>query len=183
MISLPFCSSFFFFNDTATTEIYTLFLHDALPISPTDAGVVAMPFADYAVPLVREGIVYTGTYALQAQDGTVLWRIAIDTRWLSPQALVDDTLYAITQTAVYAINAQNGEVRWHFESDAYTIISGPLVVADHLLYVGTSGSVHHPEKSRCYALDTETGTLRLQHPIGNRYLGDVIRNESIHVNL
>src|SRR6266498_3632010 len=24
---------FFFFNDTATTEIYTLFLHDALPIA------------------------------------------------------------------------------------------------------------------------------------------------------
>src|SRR3712207_8404263 len=29
-------SCFFFFNDTATTEIYTLSLHDALPIS--DAG-------------------------------------------------------------------------------------------------------------------------------------------------
>src|SRR2546430_10029861 len=29
--------SFFFFNDTATTEIYTLSLHDALPISH-DAG-------------------------------------------------------------------------------------------------------------------------------------------------
>ena len=28
---------FFFFNDTATTEIYTLSLHDALPISETDA--------------------------------------------------------------------------------------------------------------------------------------------------
>src|SRR2546422_8929869 len=27
------CSFFFFFNDTATTEIYTLSLHDALPIS------------------------------------------------------------------------------------------------------------------------------------------------------
>ena len=27
-------SKFFFFNDTATTEIYTLSLHDALPISP-----------------------------------------------------------------------------------------------------------------------------------------------------
>src|SRR5260221_8350035 len=26
--------SIFFFNDTATTEIYTLSLHDALPISP-----------------------------------------------------------------------------------------------------------------------------------------------------
>src|SRR3989442_10076929 len=30
MLPLPFC--FFFFNDTATTEIYTLSLHDALPI-------------------------------------------------------------------------------------------------------------------------------------------------------
>src|SRR3712207_7078372 len=27
------CHVFFFFNDTATTEIYTLSLHDALPIS------------------------------------------------------------------------------------------------------------------------------------------------------
>src|SRR2546425_12109640 len=30
-------SFFFFFNDTATTEIYTLSLHDALPISDYDA--------------------------------------------------------------------------------------------------------------------------------------------------
>src|SRR5258708_35304769 len=29
---LSCCSLFFFFNDTATTEIYTLSLHDALPI-------------------------------------------------------------------------------------------------------------------------------------------------------
>src|SRR3989475_51793 len=28
----PYIFSFFFFNDTATTEIYTLSLHDALPI-------------------------------------------------------------------------------------------------------------------------------------------------------
>src|SRR2546428_3906720 len=31
---------FFFFNDTATTEIYTLSLHDALPISAVSHGVV-----------------------------------------------------------------------------------------------------------------------------------------------
>src|SRR5260370_9856020 len=29
---------FFFFNDTATTEIYTLSLHDALPICPALSG-------------------------------------------------------------------------------------------------------------------------------------------------
>src|SRR5215217_8823428 len=33
MLSLDGSSVFFFFNDTATTEIYTLSLHDALPIS------------------------------------------------------------------------------------------------------------------------------------------------------
>src|SRR5258708_2162197 len=82
--------------------------------TPTDAWSVAMPFADYAVPLVRDGIVYHGTYALHEQDGTVLWCIAVDTRWISLQALVDDTLYAITQMSIYAINAQNGEVRWHY---------------------------------------------------------------------
>src|SRR2546430_10345885 len=32
MISVPDFLFFFFFNDTATTEIYTLSLHDALPI-------------------------------------------------------------------------------------------------------------------------------------------------------
>ena len=32
------CLSCFFFNDTATTEIYTLSLHDALPIWGGGAG-------------------------------------------------------------------------------------------------------------------------------------------------
>src|SRR2546425_2957335 len=42
----PPCESFFFFNDTATTEIYTLSLHDALPIwpmVPTPPGVTMLP--------------------------------------------------------------------------------------------------------------------------------------------
>src|SRR5258708_37333198 len=34
--SFPIFFSFFFFNDTATTEIYTLSLHDALPIWPIE---------------------------------------------------------------------------------------------------------------------------------------------------
>src|SRR5258705_11164037 len=33
IVLLPCIDYFFFFNDTATTEIYTLSLHDALPIS------------------------------------------------------------------------------------------------------------------------------------------------------
>jgi outer membrane protein assembly factor BamB len=110
----------------------------------------------------------------------VLWRIAIDTRWLSLQALVDDTLYAITKMGIHAINAQNGEVRWRYDTPMSP--GGPLVVADHLLYVGTLGSVDHPEPSRFYALDAEMGTLRWEYPLGDGYTGAVIHNEGIYVS-
>src|SRR3712207_7284466 len=42
-------NSYFFFNDTATTEIYTLSLHDALPISPRRCG-----RSPPATPVARE---------------------------------------------------------------------------------------------------------------------------------
>src|SRR2546425_4001088 len=46
-------SLFFFFNDTATTEIYTLSLHDALPISRmTDLATAPSP-AQSSIRLAR----------------------------------------------------------------------------------------------------------------------------------
>src|SRR5207249_10882321 len=45
--------SFFFFNDTATTEIYTLSLHDALPISPSAATSRPGPPAATRCPALR----------------------------------------------------------------------------------------------------------------------------------
>src|SRR3712207_9414397 len=48
MIMLHSSRAFFFFNDTATTEIYTLSLHDALPISRRAA---ARSGADDGAPL------------------------------------------------------------------------------------------------------------------------------------
>src|SRR2546430_12017948 len=55
--------SFFFFNDTATTEIYPLSLHDALPIftDPVSQKVLAF-FPDANTPLVG-GTNWTGTAA------------------------------------------------------------------------------------------------------------------------
>src|SRR2546422_11563102 len=59
IISIFSSSFFFFFNDTATTEIYTLSLHDALPISKaplqlltvtvTAAELVVLPAASRAI--------------------------------------------------------------------------------------------------------------------------------------
>src|SRR5215211_5306518 len=40
---------FFFFNDTATTEIYTLSLHDALPISPRRSSTVECTYVSAVV--------------------------------------------------------------------------------------------------------------------------------------
>src|SRR3712207_7941755 len=54
----------FFFNDTATTEIYTLSLHDALPISLPGAGIGQRP-AEFA----EGGQVRHGGQALRAGDG------------------------------------------------------------------------------------------------------------------
>src|SRR2546427_12337729 len=44
-----FILSFFFFNDTATTEIYTLSLHDALPISQIDAALERLARDEYGI--------------------------------------------------------------------------------------------------------------------------------------
>src|SRR6185436_21111596 len=51
---------FFFFNDTATTEIYTLSLHDALPISRVD-----LP-GSHTLPVYKAN----GGYAARSEEHT-----------------------------------------------------------------------------------------------------------------
>src|SRR5256885_964788 len=52
---LSFFSFFFFFNDTATTEIYTLSLHDALPISGLADGRLLDELDGLGDPVDRRG--------------------------------------------------------------------------------------------------------------------------------
>src|SRR5258707_14998280 len=64
-ITLPGCTAsacpfFFFFNDTATTEIYTLSLHDALPI-----------FIRFMIrPPVRARKSWTSCWVLRSEEHT-----------------------------------------------------------------------------------------------------------------
>src|SRR2546429_1515782 len=46
-----FISFFFFFNDTATTEIYTLSLHDALPISLKQSVIGGKAYYQFVVDI------------------------------------------------------------------------------------------------------------------------------------
>jgi outer membrane protein assembly factor BamB len=152
--------------------------------TPTDAEVASMPFMDWAVPLVTDGIVYSGTYALNAQDGTVLWRIAIDTLeegTLALHALADETLYASTTRGLYAINTQNGQIRWRYEPEEPSHVSGPPVVADGMLYAGTNAFVGYPLKGYVFALDVESGTEVWRYPMGD-YIGAVVQHETIYVS-
>src|SRR5256884_7106188 len=60
---------FFFFNDTATTEIYTLSLHDALPISFHDEMVRAVALgADFLV--VHPGARGEGSATQRSEEHT-----------------------------------------------------------------------------------------------------------------
>src|SRR5262245_63142610 len=51
-VSSSCCSACFFFNDTATTEIYTLSLHDALPISTSSFSASSIPATSSKVTFV-----------------------------------------------------------------------------------------------------------------------------------
>src|SRR6266850_7652389 len=50
-LAFPLTLTFFFFNDPATTEIYTLSLHDALPIRPREEVAPVVAKAQVAPPI------------------------------------------------------------------------------------------------------------------------------------
>src|SRR2546421_12786627 len=66
VLLLSYSFFFFFFNDTATTEIYTLSLHDALPILTFSPGGL-MAIAHVSVT------VWAISLALGKNTGGVLW--------------------------------------------------------------------------------------------------------------
>src|SRR5260370_19824569 len=90
----------FFFNDTATTEIYTLSLHDALPILELPAESTVMVWAKvtvWAAPVCRSE---EHASLLQAHLKLV-WRLLLEELmfcWLSPLVLSKKATKAPTFT-------------------------------------------------------------------------------------
>src|SRR2546426_9347337 len=60
--------SFFFFNDTATTEIYTLSLHDALPISPKAMAAAQLMPGNTACATTATAAVVASTRPIARRD-------------------------------------------------------------------------------------------------------------------
>src|SRR3989441_311490 len=71
------CSSFFFFNDTATTEIYTLSLHDALPISRFALGAVITAAFGHVIAEIGSAMIVGGN--IRGSTRTLTTAIALYT--------------------------------------------------------------------------------------------------------
>lgn len=121
----------------------------------TDCAVASIPFADYAMPLLDRGVVYSGTYALRAQDGAVFWHTSLGVAF---QRLVNGVIYACSEETVYALNARDGSLLWHYEVPDQAPISGRLTVDSNHIYFGTQDSVS-VNYSALYVLNTDNGAL------------------------
>src|SRR2546422_10211765 len=90
---LPVPPPFFFFNDTATTEIYTLSLHDALPISslitPSPSGLP--PAAKLHTPVPITGTV-PFRFALVPHS---VWLVPTKTRVISSHRFCTSSLLSL----------------------------------------------------------------------------------------
>src|SRR2546422_11272925 len=69
---------FFFFNDTATTEIYTLSLHDALPISRAQVGARLDEHLDRFQGARAHGVMKGGGVRVEIRAGAVQLDSEID---------------------------------------------------------------------------------------------------------
>src|SRR3989454_12166124 len=88
MLLTPAIVFFFFFNDTATTEIYTLSLHDALPISSglRLAGVLTELGRHHAIVTLERRAQVLDELATHAPERL---NLAPDLRFLAARALQD----------------------------------------------------------------------------------------------
>src|SRR5260221_9161725 len=115
--SLPPCATtpylFFFFNDTATTEIYTLSLHDALPISArpdrsaTPSCATAADRTGHSIPKVSLSSrpARSGQHTSELQSHSdVVWRLLLQiTTPVQPSAGIPSlaTTPAFSSTALH----------------------------------------------------------------------------------
>src|SRR6266568_8767784 len=102
---------FFFFNDTATTEIYTLSLHDALPIC---AGCqVRQPCLEVALhgPQAHHDHhgIFAGTTAKQRSKLRGRPSMAKGTRFLQDRAAAQEALTLANQVSIDRAAQQLGE--------------------------------------------------------------------------
>src|SRR3712207_7592406 len=113
---------FFFFNDTATTEIYTLSLHDALPILTKHA----YAYRQMALLLRRPP-------GREAYPGDVFY---LHSRLLERAVKLNDDLGGGSLTALPIIETQAGDVSAYVPTNVISITDGQIFLEPKLFYSG-----------------------------------------------
>src|SRR3712207_8038932 len=109
-----YCFFFFFFNDTATTEIYTLSLHDALPIY--EKPVLVRPARDghlhlVVVPVaVRVVALAERVAVLSLRQAGVVQADRKSTRLNSSHANISYAVFCLKKKKTYKNQSSNDEV-------------------------------------------------------------------------
>src|SRR6266550_7753610 len=105
MCSFSLVFFFFFFNDTATTEIYTLSLHDALPIS--SAGLSSSAALECATALAL-GELY-GLDLPRPELATLAWRAENDFVGV-PSGIMDQSASLLSEAGhALLLDCRSGE--------------------------------------------------------------------------
>lgn len=126
--------------------------------------IVSIPFGDYAQPLLVNGLLYSGKYALAPASGVIGWQMPMDATF---GAVADGVIYAYTEDSVYALSAGSGAIRWQYKLSAP--IGNRPTVAGGKVYVGDingDSSPYTPGQPDTHALNASDGTLLWSYPTG-----------------
>src|SRR2546422_6378557 len=89
--------SFFFFNDTATTEIYTLSLHDALPISSLLTCSAISAQKAFAIPASRSQRLRSEEHTSELQSRLhLVCRLLLEKKKIMKQLNIIECNYVVT---------------------------------------------------------------------------------------
>src|SRR2546430_17364922 len=105
MLLLPHACDlmFFFFNDTATTEIYTLSLHDALPISIENLVVTAPTNNGKWWVLFRQPTATAYAAARGTQVSIFLWADRKSTRLNSSHSQISYAVFCLKKKKIHSV--------------------------------------------------------------------------------
>lgn len=130
-------------------------------IRGSDTGQLEMPRVSQAV--VAENRVYLMTegatcsvYALDAQDGTTLWRFChVTTRFSGKPSVDEHSVYFGSPAGVTALARKDGRFLWHFSMEHGHGEGAPIPIDGRLFVSGYDGF--------SYALDCNTGNQIWKH--------------------
>src|SRR2546426_8651772 len=181
MMMRPFFLFFFFFNDTATTEIYTLSLHDALPICSAQwtritPSRLSHPRDQLPANFVRSLVVdKTGTlYAGTADNGVYVstdrgetWRIIggqLANASVRGMAIGESSWFVGTGVGMYRSSDQGKT--WIQINNGLTerAIQSFAVGKGGTVYAGTSGGVFKTEDHGAHWFSTNQGIATSRNP-------------------